>query len=37
MKAKYFFTLDLNMTYYQVILEEDSKKYIVFIYKEGYF
>jgi hypothetical protein len=36
-KAKYFSTLDLNMAYHQVRLEDGSKEYTAFTYEEGHF
>jgi hypothetical protein len=36
-KAKYFFTLDLNMAYHQVQLDNESKEYMVFTCKEKHF
>jgi hypothetical protein len=36
-KAKYFSTLNLNMTYHQVQLDDGSKEYIVFTCKEGHY
>jgi hypothetical protein len=36
-KTKYFSILDLNMTYYQVQLDDESKNYTVFTYKKEHF
>jgi hypothetical protein len=35
-KAKYFATLDLNMVYHQVQLDDESKEYTAFTCEEGH-
>jgi hypothetical protein len=35
--AKYFSTLDLNMAYHQVMLDEDARELIAFTCEEGHF